>query len=67
MGHLHGDDFVRVRPFGALGDKGCDGYLLSSGQLFACYGAVAGEPKQVSTLTKKMTDDFVKAHEKLIV
>ena len=22
MGRLHGDDFVRVRPFGSLGDKG---------------------------------------------
>ena len=31
MGHLHGSDFVRVRPFGKLGDKGCDGYLLTSG------------------------------------
>lgn len=61
MGQLHGDDFVRVRPYGALGDKGCDGYLKSSGQLFQCYGALAGELKQVATLTNKMTDDFLKA------
>ena len=46
MGLLHGDDFVRVRPYGALGDKGCDGYLHSVGQLFQCYGALAGELKQ---------------------
>jgi hypothetical protein len=58
MGHLHGDDFVRVRPFGKLGDKGCDGYLNSSGQLFQCYGALNGETKQVAKLIKKMTDDF---------
>lgn len=65
MGLLHGDDFVRVRPYGALGDKGCDGYLLSTGQLFQCYGALAGESKQVSTLTTKMTDDFAKALKSL--
>ena len=65
MGLLHGDDFVRVRPYGALGDKGCDGYLQSSGQLFQCYGALAGELKQVATLTTKMTDDFGKALKNL--
>jgi hypothetical protein len=65
MGQLHGDDFVRVRPFGKLGDKGCDGYLNSSGQVFQCYGAMNGETKQVSKLTKKMTDDFGTAAAKL--
>lgn len=65
MGELHGDDFVRVRPFGRLGDKGCDGYLNSSGQLFQCYGALNGESKQVATLTKKMSDDFGTAVTKL--
>lgn len=65
MGLLHGDDFVRVRPYGALGDKGCDGYLQSNGQLFQCYGALAGELKQVTTLTTKMTDDFAKALKNL--
>lgn len=65
MGQLHGDDFVRVRPYGSLGDKGCDGYLLSSRQLFQCYGALAGELKQVATLTTKMNDDFSKAFKNL--
>jgi len=65
MGKLHGDDFVRVRPYGSLGDKGCDGYLTSLGQLFQCYGALAGELKQVATLTKKMTSDFQKANKNL--
>lgn len=65
MGLLHGDDFVRVRPYGALGDKGCDGYLQSNGQLFQCYGALAGELKQVATLTAKMADDFAKALKNL--
>ncbi len=27
MAEAHGSDFVRVRPYGVLGDKGCDGYL----------------------------------------
>ena len=61
MAQLHGDDFIRVRPFGALGDKGCDGYINSTGQLYQCYGALGGEPKQVTTLTNKINDDYVKA------
>ncbi len=61
MACIHGDDFVRVRPFGALGDKGCDGYIMSSGQLYQCYGALGGEPKQVATLTEKMIADYGKA------
>lgn len=65
MGHLHGDDFIRVRAFGKLGDKGCDGYLISTGQLFQCYGALNGETKQVAKLTKKMKDDFATAMTKL--
>lgn len=65
MGQLHGDDFVRVRPFGALGDKGCDGYLKSSGQLFQCYGALNGESSQVAKMTQKMSVDFGKALTKL--
>lgn len=65
MEWLHGDDFVRVRAFGQLGDKGCDGYLLSTGQLFQCYGALNGETNQVARLTKKMKDDFATALAKL--
>lgn len=61
MSSLHADDFVRVKPFGKLGDKGCDGYLLSTGQLFQCYGALNGETKQVSKLVKKMKEDFATA------
>lgn len=30
------DDFSRVKPFGTLGDKGCDGFLHSSGTVYAC-------------------------------
>jgi hypothetical protein len=61
MSLRHEDDFVRVKPFGRLGDKGCDGYLNSSGQLFQCYGATNGEIKTVASITKKMKDDFGKA------
>ena len=61
MGQLHGSDFVRVRAFGKLGDKGCDGYLVTSGQVFQCYGALSGDGGKVSTLIKKMATDFSKA------
>lgn len=65
MGHLHGSDYVRVRAYGRLGDKGCDGYLQSNGQLFQCYGALNGETNKVATLTKKIKDDFTTAKTKL--
>jgi hypothetical protein len=57
----HGSDFVRVRAFGAAGDKGCDGYLQSSGKVFACYGAINAASDKVQYLIKKMDDDFSKA------
>jgi len=65
MGKLHRDDFVRVRPFGNLGDKGCDGYLSSTGQVFQCYGALNGDSGKVAYLISKMASDYAKASEKL--
>jgi hypothetical protein len=62
MEEMHGIDFVRVRPFGQLGDKGCDGYLQPTGQVFQCYGALdGGDAGRVSYLVKKMGEDFRKA------
>lgn len=54
-------DFVRVRPFGTKGDKGCDGYLRSTGQVIQCYGAVNGDGSKVDYLVDKMDEDFEKA------
>ena len=65
MEQLHGSDFVRIRPFGQLGDKGCDGYLRSSGTVFQCYGAVNGDKNKVRYLTKKMRTDFANARKRL--
>lgn len=65
MQKCHGDDFVRVRPFGRKGDKGCDGYLQSSGQVFQCYGAINGDGGKVNYLIGKMKADFEKAKEKI--
>jgi len=61
MASAHGSDFVRVRPFGAVGDKGCDGYLQSTGRVFACYGAINAASDKVQYLIKKMDEDFGKA------
>ena len=61
MAKRHGSDYVRVRPSGRLGDKGCDGYLQSLGQVFACYGALNGSSGRVSYLIAKMAEDFSKA------
>jgi hypothetical protein len=61
MAEAHGSDFVRVRAYGALGDKGCDGYLRSSGAVYACYGALNGDGGKVAYLIGKMSDDYSKA------
>ena len=60
-----GDDFVRVKPYGSLGDKGCDGYRQSDGAVFACYGAQNGAAGSVSQFLAKMDDDFAKARRHL--
>ena len=61
MEKLHGSDFVRIRPFGALGDKGCDGYLKSTGIVFQCCGALNGDKSKVCNLINKMGTDFGKS------
>jgi hypothetical protein len=66
MAKVHHDDFVRVRPYGKLGDKGCDGYLQSNGQVFQCYGALdGGSDGKVAYLIRKMTEDYATALEKI--
>lgn len=61
MAKRHGDDYVAVRAFGKLGDEGCDGYIMSTGVMFACYGKLADVSPVVSTLVDKINDDFAKA------
>jgi hypothetical protein len=61
MAKVHGSDFVRLRAFGLLGDKGCDGYLQSVGHVYQCYGAINGDSGKVGYLIGKMTADFSKA------
>jgi hypothetical protein len=54
----YGSDFVRVRPFGSLGDKGCDGYRGTGGQVFQCYGKLEDAAPKASTIVKKIGDDY---------
>lgn len=61
----HGSDFFRLKPQGSLGDKGCDGYLKSTGEVFACYGAQNGAAGSQAGLIGKMHDDFGKAKAEL--
>lgn len=65
MEKLHADDFIRVRPFGAAGDKGCDGYLSTSGQVFQCYGKLEDSPPNVAIIVKKLDDDYRLASDHL--
>lgn len=57
-------DFMPIKPNGALGDLGCDGYLCYSGKYFQVYGPE--EPYLKSTLSyaeKKIIVDFNKLCE----
>jgi|ERR1700722_4886269 len=58
MEKLHGDDYVRVRAFGTLGDKGCDGYLTKNGQVFQCYGKLEDASPNAATIVQKLGDDY---------
>ena len=61
MTRAHRDDFIKTRPYGSLGDRGCDGYLASVGRVFACYGKVDDAAPSVATIVEKMDEDFAKA------
>lgn len=65
MRAAYGTDFVPVRPFGTLGDSGCDGFRTSTGQVYQCYGALNGNAPRVNSLTTKMVEDFSKAKTNL--
>jgi hypothetical protein len=66
MEKLHGDDFMRVRPMGSLGDKGCDGYLRSNGQVFQCYGKLEDARVNAASIVKKLGDDYGLAASHLV-
>jgi hypothetical protein len=61
----HGSLFVRAKPYRSLGDSGCDGYLTSTGDVYACYGAQNGAAPSVRIVVDKLNDDFQKAKDKL--
>jgi len=65
MEKARGADFIRVRPFGAIGDKGCDGFLQSSGCVYQSFGKLDDAPVNTSTLVKKIGDDYVLATKHL--
>ncbi|RWQ24203.1 ABC-three component system protein [Mesorhizobium sp.] len=54
----HGANFVRVRAFGSLGDKGCDGYLTSSGRVYQGFGKLQDAAVSVATLVQKIENDY---------
>lgn len=54
----YGSDFIKVRPFGSLGDKGCDGYRSTGGLVFQCYGKLEDAAPKAATIAKKIDDDY---------
>ncbi len=54
-----GGDFVRVRPWGNVGDRKNDGYLRSQRKLFQCFGPE--EMKPITKCTTKVKEDFTGA------
>jgi hypothetical protein len=67
MSRAHGESFVRTRPHGQLGDRGCDGYLQQSGLVYACYGTVNGRTPAMSDLLSKIENDAQKSSKFLSV
>lgn len=61
----YSDDFSRTKPFGRLGDAGCDGFLQSAGTVFSCHGTQNGKSPKVTDLLDKMRKDFEKANSNL--
>src|SRR3954471_9253426 len=61
MEKVHGSDYVRIRAFGTLGDKGCDGYLQSRGSTFQCFGKLDDAPVNAQKLVAKIEDDYALA------
>ncbi len=51
-------DFVRVRPWGRLGDRKNDGYLTSKRHLFQCY---APRDMGMAACKAKVSEDFAEA------
>jgi hypothetical protein len=52
-------DFVRVRPWGKVGDRKNDGYLRSQRKLFQCFAP--SEMKPLAKWLKKVNEDFTGA------
>ena len=65
MEKRYGANFQRVRAMGSLGDKGCDGYLQSTGCVFQCYGKTEDAALKVETLVKKLNADYGLARKHL--
>ena len=61
MEKRYGADFIRVRAFGSLGDKGCDGYLQSTGATYQCFGKSHDAALNVQKLVGKVGDDYATA------
>lgn len=58
MGKRYLEDFIRVRPWGNIGDRKCDGYLPSKRILFQVYAP--NELSAIDTITK-IDEDFNEA------
>lgn len=65
MSAAHGDGYVKVRPWGRKGDKGCDGYLRDNGRVYQCYGALNAGSWRANYLASKMKEDFALAKSNL--
>lgn len=60
MVQIHKEDFTNAMPWGRLGDRGNDGYLITEKTLFQCYSPY--EIKATETI-RKVTTDFEKSKE----
>ena len=60
MSARHPGDFQRIRAYGSLGDRKCDGFLRTTGTVFQCY---APREMKLEVLLPKLQADFDGARE----
>ncbi|WP_338655559.1 ABC-three component system protein [Sporosarcina psychrophila] len=60
MVQIHKKDFTNAMPWGSLGDRGNDGYLVTEKTLFQCYSPYN---IKAATTIQKITTDFEKSKQ----
>lgn len=56
-------DFIKIKPYGNIGDRKNDGYIKGTGEFFQVYGPEENISSAIQAANKKIDEDFVKLKE----